>query len=155
MGCTLSTEKAANSVDVNALSPRAVKTGTAPQSRLTPQQSKTEAHPVANVQVEPRAVITSFAQEDKIELIFKAKRANVFSAGLSANERSNFRAKIIHKTAAESSLIRKYRYSQVDIIYFIMKSPLAKLINYINNTNVYFIHFIFFFLKKQIRESIR
>lgn len=101
MGCTASSEKSAASVDIKAMAPKAINTG-------SKQQQKTPV-PVAtnSVQVESRRVVSSYAHEDKIELIFKSKRANVFSAGLVGTERSDFQPKVIQKTNTEAALIRK------------------------------------------------
>lgn len=46
--------------------------------------------------------------EDKIELIFKSKRANVYTAGVSLDNRINYYPKNIKKTLSQSKLIRKY-----------------------------------------------
>ena len=53
-----------------------------------------------------RASLGSYAQEDKIELIFKGKRNNIYQPGISAEERSGFREKKVEKTSQETTLIR-------------------------------------------------
>ena len=50
--------------------------------------------------------LSSYAQEDKIELIFKGKRGNVFASGITADEREGFQEKLIPKTEVEKKKIR-------------------------------------------------
>jgi hypothetical protein len=45
--------------------------------------------------------------EDDVELIFKSKRANVYTAGATLDNRINYKPKNIIKTNAENVLIRK------------------------------------------------
>ena len=45
--------------------------------------------------------------EDKIEMIFKSKRANVYTAGVSLDNRINYHPRSIKKTSLQSELIRK------------------------------------------------
>ena len=53
-----------------------------------------------------RASLASYAQEDKIELIFKGKRNNIYQPVINAEERSKFQEKKVEKTSQETSLIR-------------------------------------------------
>ena len=46
--------------------------------------------------------------EDKIELIFKSKRENVYTAGVSLDNRINYHPKNIKKSLFQSKLIRTY-----------------------------------------------
>ena len=65
--------------------------------------------------------------EDEIELIFKSKRANVYTAGVSLDNRINYKPKNIMKTKAQNTLISKYTlfYSLTDSIYvFYTANPL-------------------------------
>ena len=49
--------------------------------------------------------------EEKIELMFKSKRANVYTAGASLDNRINYHPKNIQKSSSQSKLIRKYIFS--------------------------------------------
>lgn len=51
--------------------------------------------------------------EDEIELIFKSKRANVYTAGVTLDNKINYKPKNNSKTYAENVLIRKFRISQL------------------------------------------
>lgn len=46
--------------------------------------------------------------EDEIELIFKSKRANVYTAGATLDNRINYKPKNIIKSNAQNTLIRKF-----------------------------------------------
>jgi hypothetical protein len=47
--------------------------------------------------------------EDKIELIFKSKRENVYTAGVSLDNRINYHPRNIKKSLFQSKLIRMYK----------------------------------------------
>ena len=55
--------------------------------------------------------------EDEIELIFKSKRANVYTAGATLDNRINYKPKNIIKSNAQNTLIRKF---ELNILLFIM-----------------------------------
>ena len=47
--------------------------------------------------------------EDKTELIFKSKRENVYTAGVSLDNRINYHPRNIKKSLFQSKLIRTYK----------------------------------------------
>lgn len=49
--------------------------------------------------------------EDEIELIFKSKRANVYTAGVTLDNRINYKPKNIMKTKAQNLIISEYPFS--------------------------------------------
>lgn len=53
--------------------------------------------------------------EDEIELIFKSKRANVYTAGVTLDNRINYKPKNVSKTYSENVLISKFRMSQLPL----------------------------------------
>ena len=53
---------------------------------------------------------TQKRNEDKIELIFKSKRENVYTAGVSLDNRINYHPKNIKKSISQSKLISKFLY---------------------------------------------
>jgi hypothetical protein len=56
--------------------------------------------------------------EDEIELIFKSKRANVYTAGVTLDNRINYKPKNNSKTYAENVLIRKFRTHHLLLCHF-------------------------------------
>lgn len=72
------------------------------------QSNKDNSLPPLDVRTKLRSgsgSIKSFADEVKIELIFKGKRSNVFTAGITEGEMGSYREKHIPKTAHEAVLI--------------------------------------------------
>lgn len=69
--------------------------------QVSPVQSSTKRRSRSN-----RVSLGSYAQEDKIELIFKGKRNNIYQPGISAEERATFREKKVEKSSQETNLIR-------------------------------------------------
>lgn len=68
--------------------------------------------------------------EDEIELIFKSKRANVYTAGATLDNRINYKPKNIIKSNAQNTLIRKFELillliivSRVAIAFTILNPP--------------------------------
>lgn len=69
--------------------------------------SRNPAHTSANHS--PKSTeSTNKRNEDKIELIFKSKRENVYTAGVSLDNRINYHPKNIKKSTSQSKLISKY-----------------------------------------------
>lgn len=63
--------------------------------------------------------------EDEIELIFKSKRANVYTAGATLDNRINYKPKNIIKSNAQNTLIRKFELNSV----FLIVSRMAIVVN--------------------------
>lgn len=116
MGCnvsleTLSAKARRTRSNSDLLKPRSRKSCGSPQeddvlSITTSSRPKSDESPTAA----PSPFITRRrvkSHEDEIELIFKSKRANVYTAGVSLDNRINYRPKNILKTIAQSTLISK------------------------------------------------
>ena len=76
---------------------------------LPPADGLNNRTPMPSVDARKRSIVHGPAgtQEDKIDLIFKAKRANVFTQGITPDEQMSFNIKNIPKSTREESLIRK------------------------------------------------
>ena len=77
-----------------------------PSNHVSPQVSRADSALGQRRSRSNRASLGSYAQEDKIELIFKGKRNNIYQPGISAEERTNFREKKVEKSPQETNLIR-------------------------------------------------
>ena len=71
----------------------------------------------AQAQAETQVKVTKKnGKEENIELVFKAKRANVFTTGINENDQTNYKPKKINKSPKQAQNISKLYGDMYDLI---------------------------------------